>query len=115
MPPLAELRARIDAELLSGWNLYLAERGGQLAGMLAIKPTEAILDQIFVLPDAQAKGVGTALLDVAKQAMPEGFTLRMAPANWRAQRFYLLSGLKLLRKGTHPISGMPVSYFAWSS
>lgn len=87
MPSLAELRARIDEELAAGWELHVAERGGRLVGMLAIKPAEAILDQLFVLTDVQRAGVGSALLDVAKREMPERFTLRVASANRRAERF----------------------------
>jgi GNAT superfamily N-acetyltransferase len=82
--------------------------------MLALKPVDRVLDQIFVLPGEQSRGVGTRLLDGAKQAMPQGFTLRMALANRSAGRFYEHSGLHILRDGIHPISGIAVRYLRWS-
>lgn len=114
MPSVAELRARIDAELASGWELYVAERQTQLVGMLALRPAESILDQIFVLPAAQRGGIGGALLGTAKRRLPTGFTLRMAAANRRAERFYERAGLGLRNTGAHPVSGLPVKYFSWN-
>jgi GNAT superfamily N-acetyltransferase len=113
MPSLNDLRERINRELAAGWELYVAERNGRIVGMLAIKPLEAILDQIFVIPSDQSSGVGTCLLNFAKRAMPMGFTLRMALANRRAARFYEHSGLSVIREGAHPISGAPVQYLSW--
>ena len=113
MPSPADLRRRIDDELTAGWALYLAERGDRLIGMLALKPREAVLDQIFVLPGEQGKGVGTALLRAAKEALPAGFTLRMAAANRGAARFYERSGLQPIGEGTHPVSGDPVRFYRW--
>ena len=84
-----------------------------IVGMLAIKPHEAILDQIFVLTSEQSSGVGLSLLEMAKRSMPQGFTLRMAATNCRAARFYELAGLRFVQKGSHPISGAPVHYYRW--
>jgi len=110
MPSREELRERIDRELALGWELFLAEDEDRVVGMLALKPAEATLDQIFVLPEAQAYGVGTQLLDMAKQRLPHGFRLRMASANQREARFYERSGLDFAGRGTHPVSGGPVCY-----
>lgn len=113
MPSILDLRMRIERELASGWDLYVAERSGRLIGMLAIRPTEATLDQIFVLPSERACGIGANLLNTAKRIMSEGFTLRMAAANLSAARFYEREGLILIGEGIHPISGAPVRYMQW--
>jgi GNAT superfamily N-acetyltransferase len=113
MPSLQDLRDRIDAELAAGWELHVAERGGRIVGMLALKRDEAVLDQIFVVPGEQRSGIGTALLAAAKGAMPGGFTLRMAAANERAARFYRAAGLNVSGAGTHPVSGIPVRFYEW--
>ncbi len=112
-PSHEEMRARIDRELEPGWQLFVVEQGEQIVGMLALKPHEAILDQIFVLPDKQASGVGTMLMNTAKEVMPGGFSLRLAEGNERAAQFYERSGLCFSRKGSHPSSGRPVCYYAW--
>jgi GNAT superfamily N-acetyltransferase len=114
MPTFQELRSRIDRELDAGWELYVAVRSERIIGMLALRTMDRVLDQIFVLPSEQFTGVGTRLLNEAKRAMPQGFTLRMALANERAGRFYERSGMKMLQDAIHPISGIPVRYFGWS-
>ncbi|MGB7407441.1 MAG: GNAT family N-acetyltransferase [Pontixanthobacter sp.] len=113
IPTLNAMRSRIDAELASDWKLFLAERSGRVVGMLALKLSEGVLDQIFVLPDAQRSGVGAALLSHAKEMMPSGFSLRMAEGNLRAANFYERSGLTLCGTGAHPSSGRPVRYYEW--
>jgi GNAT superfamily N-acetyltransferase len=113
MPSRDALRRRIHSELEAGWDLYVALCGGQVIGMLALKPAEAVLDQIFVAPAAQGKGVGRALLDAAKQALPHGFTLRMAASNARARRFYEAAGLTRRGGGIHPCTGIPVHFYGW--
>lgn len=114
MPTISDLRARIDRELAAGWVLYIALRNKCLVGMLALRPLDRVLDQIFVLPSEKCTGVGTRLLDEAKRAMPRGFTLRMALANHSAGRFYERRGMNFLRDGIHPISGAQVRYFGWN-
>lgn len=114
VPSPEALRSRIEVELQSGWELHIALRGQRPVGMLAVKKDEAILDQIFVLPAEQGKGVGAALMRVAKHAMPTGFKLRMAAANARARRFYEKEGLKWLGEGVHPWTSTPVHFYGWN-
>lgn len=113
MPAYEEMRARIDRELKAGWQLFVAEHGERVVGMLALKPDEAVLDQLFVVPEKQASGIGTMLMNVAKEVMPNGFSLRMAEGNERAAQFYRRCGLCLVRGGTHPLSGRPVCHYDW--
>jgi ribosomal protein S18 acetylase RimI-like enzyme len=114
VPPREALRGRIDAELRSGWGLHVALRNGRVVGLLAVKPGEGSLDQIFVEPNDQGQGVGRAMLKVAKQVMPGGFTLRMAASNERAKRFYEQQGLELSGEGLHPQIAVPVLFFCWN-
>jgi GNAT superfamily N-acetyltransferase len=85
----------------------------RVVGLLAMKPNDSVLDQIFVTPTEQRKGIGGVLVNVAKQAMPNGFTLRMDASNEKARRFYEKHGLRLLREGIHPRTGIPVHFFGW--
>lgn len=113
VPAYDALRERISTELTSGWELQVAVLGCRIVGMLAIKRREAWLDQIFVAPGEQGRGVGKALLSVAKRLMPGGFQLRMAASNLKAARFYEREGLKSLRTGVHPGTGVPVIFYGW--
>lgn len=53
----------------------------------------AFLDSLYVGPDHQGFGVGTALLDLAKARRPEGFALWVFASNDRARGFYRRHGL----------------------
>lgn len=102
------MEARIVRELASGWSVHLADDdAGCPVGFLALKPQSRCLDQIFVAPAAQRRGVGQALLDFAKQRMPEGFWLRMAVDNRAACRFYQRCGFRRGETAAHPTLGHP--------
>ena len=113
VPPLAAMRERMDLELAAGWELHVAALGSRVVGMLAMKPRDAWLDQIFVATTEQRKGIGKALLDAAKDRMPDGFRLRMAASNMRAGRFYEKEGLMRLGPGLHPRTGIAVTFYGW--
>lgn len=113
VPPREILRQRVDAELGSGWALYVAARGPRIVGMLALLPGTATLDQLFVATAERGTGAGRALLNAAKQKLPAGFTLRMDAANERARRFYEAEGLEKTGEGVHPRTRIPVHHYAW--
>ena len=114
LPPVAVLRARIDAEFAAGWTVIIALRDGEMVGFAAMKQREAVLDQLFLAPGAVGGGVGRALLDAVKTAMPEGFTLFTRTGNGTARRFYEKAGLVARREDIHPRFGDPIVYYGWS-
>ncbi|WP_347710907.1 GNAT family N-acetyltransferase [Bradyrhizobium sp. CB1650] len=59
--------------------------GDVLSGIIAFR--EGWIDQLYVLPAAQGRGVGTRLLDVAKDAFGP-LQLWTFQRNTRARRFY---------------------------
>lgn len=113
LPPLAEMRRRVDAELAAGWVVTLAARGDEIIGFLAITPNRAHLEELFIRPDALGAGAGRALLAHAMATMPDGFTLFTRTGNARARRFYEKAGLLALREDVHPRSGDPIVYYGW--
>ncbi len=86
---------------------------GEIVGMLAMKKTERILDQLFVAPKFHRQGVDRLLLVHAMEEMAEGFTLRTASSNLGARAFYERMGLEFLSEGEHPLDGQPVCYYGW--
>jgi len=85
---------RIPRELAAGWAAHLAWNGDRPVGFLALKPAAGCLDQLFVLPEMQGAGIGRALLDFAKQQLPNGLWLRTAAENLRACTFYEREGCR---------------------
>ena len=113
MPTVQELRARIDAELAYGWELSVALVGDAVVGMLAVSKDERVLDELYIAPSMQRKGVGKLLLRRAMEEMPTGFTLRTSAINVGARAFYERMGLRLLSEGAHPRHGHPVCFYGW--
>lgn len=108
-----ELAARIPVEIAAQWSAFLAWEGDTLVGLLALKPATSCLDQIFILPEAQGRGIGAALLDFAKRQLPGGMWLGTAAENTGARRFYERHGFRLSETGTHPRLGYPVVTYRW--
>jgi GNAT superfamily N-acetyltransferase len=116
-PPLdlrQTLFAQVPRELAAGWSLHVATDRNRIVGMLALKPNENQLDQLFVDPSSQNRGVGRILLDHAKQVMPKGFWLQTLVRNRGARRFYEREGL--LHKQDKPHPNLPsemLSIYEW--
>jgi GNAT superfamily N-acetyltransferase len=69
--------------------------GGLMTGMLAFR--NDWIDQLYVLPDAQGRGIGTGLLKVAQNAL-DRLQLRTFLRNQRARRFYEARRFALVRE-----------------
>lgn len=115
MPTVEELRRRVGEESVAGWKVTVAEQNGTIVGFAAIKPSEAILDQLFVQPSLIGSGLGRALFKDCQEQMPVGFTLHTASSNEKARRFYENAGMQVLRQDTHPRTDHPVTYYVWNA
>ena len=76
-------------------EIWVAEEDGRVVGLAAIG--EHTLGHLYVHPDSQGRGIGTALLDKTKELRPSGFTLWTFPQNDRACAFYERRGLRAIR------------------
>ena len=115
MPTVKELRRRVKEEIVAGWNVTVAEQDSFIVGFAAVKPNDAILDQLFVRPGHLGSGLGRALFQDCQDQMPEGFTLHTASSNESARRFYEKAGMQVLRQDSHPRTGHPVTYYVWNA
>jgi GNAT superfamily N-acetyltransferase len=99
----ADLAARVPRELAGRWEVTVAEADGRLLGFLALAPAEQRLDQLFIAPDAQGRGVGQALFEAARRRLADGFWLATQPTNGRARAFYERAGMTFdrLEPGEH--------------
>ncbi|MBR0775898.1 GNAT family N-acetyltransferase [Bradyrhizobium diazoefficiens] len=87
--------------------------GDELRGIIAFR--DGWIEQLYVLPAAHSRGIGTELLDVAKQdcAQLELWTFQR---NARARRFYEARGFILAEetKGERNEEQEPDARYAWT-
>jgi putative acetyltransferase len=86
----------------------------QLVGIIAFR--EGWIDQLYVLPSAQGRGIGTALLQVAKERW-QALSLWTFQRNTNARRFYERHGFVLVEEtdGSGNEEKEPDARYAWSA
>jgi GNAT superfamily N-acetyltransferase len=75
-------------------EVWVAENEGQILGFAAL--TADMLSHLYVHPDAQGRGAGSALMDRAEERRPGGFTFWVFQENDQARRFYEARGCRVL-------------------
>ena len=78
-------------------EVVVAEVEGEIVGFVAMSSGGDFLEHLYVHPDLQGRGIGTALLERAKARMPGGFRLWVFQANTGARRFYERHGLRVVK------------------
>ena len=73
-----------------------------------------VVDQLFVVPEAQRHGVGSTLLRDVMALRPTGFTLRTFRANRGARAFYEACGLVAIDFGRSEEENEPDVTYRWS-
>ena len=71
------------------------------------------MDQLFVVPEGQGQGIGSALLLDVMALKPAGFTLRTFRANRRARAFYEARGLVAIEFGRSEAENEPDVTYRW--
>jgi len=90
-----QIRRWIHDEVFPRHEIWVAETGGHVVGFAALSGD--LLGHLYVHPDAQNRGVGTALLDVVKRERPSGFHFAVFQRNEGARRFYERHGCRLVQ------------------
>jgi ribosomal protein S18 acetylase RimI-like enzyme len=122
VPPVPEEAISVIAGDLAERHeeIWLAEENGCVLGFLAIRRSRQngweTLEKLYVEPDAQNGGVGTALLGKAKELRPDGFVLWVFQKNTGARRFYERHGFVLARltDGAENMEHEPDALYKWT-
>jgi len=77
-------------------DAWLAYEDDQPIGVMLLQGDD--LNWMFIHPDAQGRGVGTALMELAKRERPGGLALWVFEMNVPAQRFYEKHGFVPVRR-----------------
>lgn len=81
-------------------DVWVAELDGQAAGFLAIAGD--FIDQLYIDPDHQRKGIGRALIAHARALSPSGLRLFTFQINHDGRAFYESQGFVAVRLGISP-------------
>jgi ribosomal protein S18 acetylase RimI-like enzyme len=108
-----KLRARVRKEIEDGWSLFVADDAGTLAAMLALHVPQLYLDQLFVAPEYQGRGLGRNLLAFTRTQLPDEIWLRCVRENDKAWRWYEREGFVLEQELIVPMTGYVMKYYRW--
>jgi GNAT superfamily N-acetyltransferase len=114
-----EAAVPISAAIRGHDEVWVAEEDGRLLGFIGIEHSTnlgaPVLERIYVDPDEQNRGVGTALLQKAIELRPEGLYLWVFQKN-RARRLYERSGFELVKltDGAENMEREPDALYRWN-
>jgi GNAT superfamily N-acetyltransferase len=97
---LDDRRAYFTENIAPRCAIWVEEMEGEILGLLALEGS--YVDRLYVLPRAQRRGVGTALLSKARELNPRGLELFTHQRNSKGCAFYEKHGLKAVRFGLSP-------------
>jgi GNAT superfamily N-acetyltransferase len=94
-------------------EMWGAFDGDAMTGMLAFR--DGWIDQLYVLPEAQGRGLGTALLQVAQNST-DRLKLWTFQRNAQARRFYDARGFALVQEtdGAQNEEKEPDALYLWT-
>lgn len=109
-----QIRAWICDEMVPRHEVWVAEIGGNVIGFAAL--SDDLLGHLYVHPDEQDRGVGTALIDRVKEQRPAGFRFWVFQKNEGARRFYERHGCRLveLTDGSGNEEREPDALYEWA-
>ena len=81
-----EVRAWIREVVVPGQETWVATVDGSVVAMMTLDGDD--LDQLYIHPSWQGRGIGGRLVDMAKGRSPSGLTLWTFQVNEPARRFY---------------------------
>jgi GNAT superfamily N-acetyltransferase len=108
-----EIRNWIRTEMVPAHEVWVAEADDRLVGFAAL--ANDLLGHLYVHPEAQNQGIGSALLESAKERRPEGFRLWVFQKNEGARRLYERHGFRLveLTDGSGNEEREPDALYEW--
>ena len=99
--------------VLRDHDVHVAETDGEIGGFLALHG--GMVEHLYVRPDLLRRGIGSALLQRAKERLPSGFRLWVFQENVPARRFYERHGLRLIEEsdGSRNEERTPDALYEW--
>jgi len=96
-----DVRAYVRDKLLPTADVRVAVREDAVVGLLALMRADACgwIEQLYLHPSATVQGLGTRLIELAKQTLDPPIRLYTFQANAGARRFYERHGFRAIEFG----------------
>ena len=122
LPPVPDEAAEpIAARIREHEEVWVAEEDGRLVGFLGIEASRnlggaPVLEKLYVEPAEQNRGVGSALLDKAKELRPDELYLWVFQKNEGARRLYERQGFTVVKltDGAENMEREPDALYRWA-
>jgi GNAT superfamily N-acetyltransferase len=112
--PQAAWKQRFQREFVNRASIWVAECSGVIAGFVVVMTEQQYLEQLFVVPPFQHRGIGGVLLDKAKSLCPQGLRLHTLQHNKAACTFYERHDFRPTSVGVNKINGQPSVEYTWT-
>jgi GNAT superfamily N-acetyltransferase len=108
-----EVRAWVTSHLLVETETWVAELAGEVVAFCSLR--EGWLDQLYVAPSHTGRGIGSALVELAKERQPGGLQLWTFQVNEGAREFYERHGFRAVEMtdGAGNEERQPDVRYAW--
>lgn len=108
-----ETRGFIANQVFAHCDVWVAEEKGGIVGMMALAGTH--LDHLYLMPGHYRRGIGSLLLDKAKELSSQKLTLYAFAVNKRARAFYEHHGFTAIEfgDGSGNEAGEPDVLYEW--
>jgi putative acetyltransferase len=90
-----DVLAWIRKVVLAHEEVWVAEIDGKVIGFFAL--SDDFLYHLYVYPDFQGRGAGSALFDLVEELRPQGFRLWVFQRNTQARAFYEHRGMQVVK------------------
>lgn len=109
--PVAATRTRLAQALAQGQSGFVPEANGVVVGILTLKPS--FIDRLFIAPQWQGLGFGSACLNFVKLLFPSGIELHCVQQNSAACRLCERHGFVPVTHLTYQPLGIGDVIYRW--
>jgi GNAT superfamily N-acetyltransferase len=81
-----DVRVWVAEHVIPELETWVAKVDGEVVGVMAL--SNAVLEQLYIHPERAGVGIGSRLLELAKERRPNGLELWTFQVNAGARRFY---------------------------